>query len=207
VQEFDNDMVLYERHENTKLRSQLQVVQNRLEQTQQQLYCLHQSLQHSPTGIVHAIMTASDGTSNNCFWELDSIHTLLDTSRELKTYPQPSLGCNETCHPLGHPTSNQEDNTSTTTPLEPSAAERLRHAHATIVELEFEKVGVIVLMARAYVSMPLLESQPPTRQMDSRALFPPSTKSVTITKPHTTAAVACCCYRPHLPSSYYRRRV
>jgi hypothetical protein len=89
-----------------------------------------------------------------------------------------------------------------TTPLEPSAAE-----HATMVDLEFEKAGVIELMARAYVSMPLLESQQLTRQMDSRALFPPSTKSVTITKTHTPTAVACCCCRPHLPTSCYRHRV
>jgi hypothetical protein len=187
----------YWRCENAQLRRSLQVAQERLGQTQQQLDCLNQCLQQSYTGITHAIghnstMPTTTADSNRSLdtyssWHDDSVRMLRSPSTESLL----SRDDKKTRHEKG---SNNKDNTSTffannATPAEdhPSAlAERLRAAHSTILNLEIEKAGLIELLARAYVSMPLLESQqlPTKRHVNHWTMLspPPSpTESMTET--------------------------
>jgi hypothetical protein len=197
---------LHWRCENAQLRRQLQVAHNRLGQTQQQLDCLHQCLQQSYTGITHAIghnsltvPTTTTTDSNRTLdmhssWHEDSAGMLHSASMESLLSQQPHMTrCDkETSHPKdSHSKGNASTfSTNSTIPLEDSSAlaERLRTAHATILNLEIEKAGLIELLARAYVSMPLLESQQqqPTKRQNLWTLSPPPSPTESMTETDCT---------------------
>jgi hypothetical protein len=205
TQESHKDALSHWRCENAQLRRQLQVAHERLGQTQQQLDCLHQCLQQSYTGITHAIghnsltvPTTTTTHSNRTLdmhssWHEDSAGMLRSASMEsLLSHPHMTRCDKETSHSMG---SHNKDNVSTfstnsTIPLENSSAlaERLRTAHATILNLEIEKAGLIELLARAYVSMPLLESQQqqPTKRQNLWTLSPPPSPTESMTETDCT---------------------
>jgi hypothetical protein len=184
---------------------------------------LHQCLQQSYTGITNAIghnstvsttttaFDSKDTLNTPISWHDDSAQMLRSASTEsLLSQPHMTRSDKEANHTKGshdkdHTSSLSIDNTNPSEDHPLALAERLRTAHATILNLEIEKASLIELLARAYVSMPLLESQQLQQQEQEQQIKkrhgnqwtlspPPSpTESMTETECTSDSKMIDCC--------------